>query len=412
MDRKRPNHEDHGGYNKKQRPNTNTANHGQRGMNGPRNGPIPQKAPTFHDKTNPILRELAQLPDPERCDPCKLASEELQSGMVALLDQLVQDEAGGKRDKDVLHHARELHGLLSKRLSVNFPSKPIKDLDSKRPETIPKINIPPYIAQPFKLSKSLPPLPPITEPYLQEAVFTHTTANDSKSAKTRGYRGTEINYERLEFLGDAYIEIIASRLIYSRFPDVEASKQSYWREQLVRNETLCQYSKAYGLGNTLKHGPHIPESKSWGKILADVFEAYVAALVLSTPDSAAGFQTAESWLTELWSPKLLEFNVQPIENPKARDEINKLVMAKGIKLDYREERKMELTKGKQKFFIGLYLTGWGFVNEHLGSGEGQNKSQACVFAAQDALLDKRGIVKRANAEKLKVYPPKPKEDVA
>jgi ribonuclease-3 len=84
-------------------------------------------------------------------------------------------------------------------------------------------------------------------------------------------------------------------------------------------------------------------------------------------------------------------------------------MAKGIKLDYREERDMIMVQGKQKYFIGLYLTGWGFEDEWLGSGEGQNKSQACVFAAMDALKNRMEVIKVANARKLEVYPPKPKE---
>jgi ribonuclease-3 len=253
-------------------------------------------------------------------------------------------------------------------------------------------------------ARGLPPLPPVTEPHLQEAVFTHSSANDAKNLNVRGYRADELNYERLEFLGDAYIEIIASRLLYSRFPDMEPSHQSYLRELLVKNETLGQFSAAYGLGDRLKHGTHVRYSKNWPKILADVFEAYVAAVILSNPES--GYDIAESWLTELWAPKLLEFKVKPVENRKARDDLNKLVMGKGIKLDYREERDMLVAEGQQKFFIGVYLTGWGFHNEWLGSGEGQNKSQACVFAAMDALENRPGIIARANARKLEVYPPK------
>lgn len=47
---------------------------------------------------------------------------------------------------------------------------------------------------------------------------------------------------------------------------------------------------------------------------------------------------------------------------------------------------MEMTKyGVQRFFQGVYLTGWGYENEWLGSGVGRNKSQAAVNSAQDAL---------------------------
>lgn len=366
--------------------------------------------PSHHVKSRGNLGDvLSGLPEPESCQPCQSANSDMLSGTIALLDQLVADEAGAKADKHVLHHARELHRLLSLRAAQSLPSKAMQSLDSNRPETAPKVRIPPALVSRVKKAKGLPSLPPITEPYLQDAVFTHTSANDYSTANVRGYRSDHLNYERLEFLGDAFIEVIASRLLYSRFPDTETSHQSALRESLVKNETLSRFSEAYGLGDRLKHGTHVRNSKNWPKILADVFEAYVAAVVLSDPES--GYGVAESWLTELWAPKLLEFKLKPIENPKARDELSKLLMAKGIKLDYRQERPMEVTAGQQKFFIGVYLTGWGFENEWLGSGEGQNKSQACVFAAMDALKNRRPIIAVANARKLEVYPPKAEDSV-
>jgi ribonuclease-3 len=370
------------------------------------NGRYTQPAPTGNAKE--LLSEISAMPDPKKCKPCKTAKADLLSGTIALLDHLISEEAAADADKDILHHARALHKLLSLRARKSLPSKPKLDLDAKRPETVPAISIPPpELAGKLQRAKSMPPLPPITEPHLQAAVFTHSSSNDSKTLNVRGYRADEINYEKLEFLGDAYIEVIASRLLYSRFPDMEPSQQSRLRENLVKNETLGQFSAAYGLGDRLKHGAHVRESKSWTKILADVFEAYVAAIILSDPES--GYSTAESWLAELWAAKLLEFKVKAVENPKARDELNKLIMAKGIKLDYRQERDMVVTSGLQKYFIGLYLTGWGFENEWLGSGEGQNKSQACVFAAMDALQNRRDIIDKANARKLEVYPPKAQE---
>ena len=92
-----------------------------------------------------------------------------------------------------------------------------------------------------------------------------------------------MSYERLEFLGDAYIELIASRLIFERFVQLTAGQMSQLRELLVKNETLGEYSKAYGFDKRLEAGAiekMMEDSRSSGgkgnkafnKVMGDVFE--------------------------------------------------------------------------------------------------------------------------------------------
>ena len=328
-----------------------------------------------------------------------------QSLLKQLLDQIVDSDAvSTPADADVLHHAKQLHRLLSHHRPTAV-SLALSDLAVKAPEKVPYVTIPPYSAsQPINTTTTLPALPPITESYLKEAVFRHQSKAHPNSD------GQEpLTYERLEFLGDAYIEIISTRLIYSRFPHLTAGQQAQLRESLVKNETLASYSQAYGFGDRIVHGGSEDKSKIWTKILADVFEAYVAAIILSNP--AAGFQKAEMWLTELWAPKLLSGARKPIVHADAKQEIARLVVAKGVKVEYRMERNMEIERGtgKQKFWIGCYLTGWGHQDKWLGSGEGQNKVQAGALAAADALVRSKDVLEDAHRKKLEAYP-KPKEE--
>ena len=328
-----------------------------------------------------------------------------QSLLKQLLEQIVDsDAASTPADADVLHHAKQLHRLLSHHRPTAV-SLALSDLAVKAPETVPYVTIPPYSAsQPINPTTTLPALPPITESYLEEAVFRHQSKAHPNSD------GQEpLTYERLEFLGDAYIEIISTRLIYSRFPHLTAGQQAQLRESLVKNETLALYSQAYGFGDRIVHGGSEDKSKIWTKILADVFEAYVAVIILSDP--AAGFQKAEMWLTELWAPKLLSGAQKPIVHAGAKQEIARLVLAKGVKVEYRMERNMEIERGtgKQKFWIGCYLTGWGHQDKWLGSGEGQNKVQAGALAAADALVRSKDVLEDAHKKKLEAYP-KPKEE--
>ncbi|KAJ4302770.1 hypothetical protein N0V90_001661 [Kalmusia sp. IMI 367209] len=341
-----------------------------------------------------FIEHINRLPDPRECEPCKLAAAETESGMIALLNKLEAEETRPDGDRDVLRHARELRQLLGTRSSKRHINR-TNELDRKRPVESKHVMVPAYIEQKIELAKDLPPLPPILEPSLQEQVFTHMSV---KGQRNGGIINTDaLTYEPLEFIGDAYLELFATRLIASRLPHVSVPEQSHFREQLVRNDTLSRFSNAYCLPDRLKHMAHLKESGSWSKITADVFEAYVAGVILSDPQH--GFATAEKWMTQLWAQQMLDYKEPIIDNPAAKDDLTRLIHMRGVKLEYREEREMVHENGMQKFFIGVYLTGWGYEGECLGSGEGRNKTQASVYAAADALNRNSDVLKSAASQK-------------
>lgn len=211
-------------------------------------------------------------------------------------------------------------------------------------------------------------------------MFTHPGAHTNTNVEGPD----ETSYDRLEVLGDAYIEIAATKLIWRRFPGIPAGRISQIREELVKNETLAEYATKYGFDTRLSAPPdHKDQPKRWQKTKGDVFEAYVAGVVLSNP--VDGNEVVENWLTQLWLPKLTGVErVQPVL--KAKELLAKKVMGKGIKLRYVDERPPErLSGGMQNFYVGVYLTGWGWENQHLGSGIGLNKAIAGDNAAQQAL---------------------------
>ncbi|OAL51200.1 ribonuclease III [Pyrenochaeta sp. DS3sAY3a] len=358
-------------FNKRQRPNPPAHLDRQRGANGP--------------------------PSQQPVKPA-LSTKDMGTGMVALLDRFIADETIPTADRDVLHHARELRQLLNSRMDPKRSL--VQELDKTRPEKVPNVAVPEYIERKVRAAKELPHLPPIAEPHLHEAVFTHRSAhvNPGDPSQLRNI-DLGLDYERLELLGDAYIELIASRALYNRFPHVDVPELCSWRERLVENSTLGRFSEAYGFPDRLKHQSHWDtSSKAWQKVVADIFEAYVAALVLADPVN--GFQIAEEWLTALWAPQLLNFKEKIIENPGAKNEMNKLLVMKDVKIEYREERPMTYDSNSlQRYFMGVYLTGWGYEGEWLGSGEGQNKNQAAVLAATDAMKRNSAAFQKAVQQK-------------
>jgi dsRNA-specific ribonuclease len=261
---------------------------------------------------------------------------------------------------------------------------------------------------PAPTSTTLPALPAITDISLSLAPFTHVSALSAYIPPTNTN-----SYEPLEFLGDAYLEVIATRLIHSRFPLHTVGQKAGLREILVNNETLAQYATAYGFPSRIRTSAPVKQQQgpTWTKIMADVFEAYVACIVIQEQDDVDGFLAAEQWLTALWAPKILDWKANgdgkrnAHSNGPAQDaktDLHKLLIGKRSKVEYKETRPMELINpgNRQNFFIGAFFTGYGFDNQLLGNGEGRSKALASLEAAKDALEKSQDVIALANRRKV------------
>ena len=228
---------------------------------------------------------------------------------------------------------------------------------------------PPYTGHP----STLPPLPPVLDKALESVAFTHSgTLHCNTTSKVN------LSYDRLEFLGDAYIELMATRVIFPRFPRLAAGRLSQQREMLVKNETLAEYALAYGF-----------DEKAKLKTLGDIFEAFVAAVIISDPEQ--GFQVAEAWLSALWESKLGSQKCEDTEmvDLDAKQQLWNKLGGTDIRIESRDEGPpVEIRReGKLIFQIGIYLTGWGWEDQHLGSGKGPNKRVAGQKAAANAMVN-------------------------
>ena len=98
--------------------------------------------------------------------------------------------------------------------------------------------------------------------------------------------------ERLEFLGDALIELVVSETLYERFPDKNEGALTRLRAKVVSGTALAQYARHMGLGPHLLMSENAvrSEGRNNPNILADAFEALTAALYLDQGyDAAAQF---------------------------------------------------------------------------------------------------------------------------
>ena len=234
-------------------------------------------------------------------------------------------------------------------------------------------------------SKSLPILPPILDDRLAKLTFTHRGTLNGAHVYDAG-----ADYERLEYLGDAYLEVIASRLIYHYFPEIGAGKLSSIRESLIKNETLAEFSMAYKFDERA----HLPKDfrnqgrenlKKWSKTLGDIFEAYTAAVILSDP--LHGFQIVEQWLTSLWKPRLSSHHEEVPLAPDAKVSLQQKLGGRNIRIWYEPIRDPKPIRGGLIYSVGAYLNGWGYDLELLGTGEAKSIKEAGIRAAMKALLN-------------------------
>lgn len=126
------------------------------------------------------------------------------------------------------------------------------------------------------------------EPQLLELALTHRSAGRP-------------NNERMEFLGDALVNLAVAELLYEARPRADEGELSRLRAQLVSGIALADRARALQLGDDLKLGPG--ELKSGGfrrdSILADAFEAVVAAVYLD-----GGFDACRAWLRAQFSDEV------------------------------------------------------------------------------------------------------------
>ena len=132
-------------------------------------------------------------------------------------------------------------------------------------------------------------------PELLLQAMTHKSYVNENRHKSVSDDNLEDN-ERLEFLGDAVLELGVSEMLYSRFPHKPEGELSQIRSQIVNTDALGRFSEKLGLGEFLRLGRG--EQRQGGRqrvsLLADTFEALLAALYLD-----GGTRIVQSLVAEL-----------------------------------------------------------------------------------------------------------------
>jgi ribonuclease-3 len=138
------------------------------------------------------------------------------------------------------------------------------------------------------------------------------------------------NNERLEFLGDALVNLVVAEMLFDTRPRANEGELSRLRAQLVSEPALAERARELELGDALKLGPG--ELKSGGfrrdSILADAFEALVAAIYRD-----GGFHACREWLRGIFAEPIAAAGPAQ-KDPKTR--LQEWLQGRGLPLPHYE----------------------------------------------------------------------------
>lgn len=177
------------------------------------------------------------------------------------------------------------------------------------------------------------------------------------------------NYERLEFLGDAVLELIISEYLYNNY-NLKEGEMTKVRASFVCEKALDKYSSDIGLHKYIKVGMgqinNINEA-----IVADVFESVLAVIYLEK-----GFNTAKEYIYKIVVP-YIESNYDFLSDYKTK--LQELVQTDKKSLTYEVVKETGEAHNKT-FYIEVKINDIVY-----GKGSGRSKKEAEQNAARDAL---------------------------
>ncbi|MFS0782337.1 ribonuclease III [Bacillus sp. 1P06AnD] len=181
--------------------------------------------------------------------------------------------------------------------------------------------------------------------------------------------------ERLEFLGDAVLELTVSQYLYKKYPLMSEGELTKLRAAIVCEPSLVTFAHALSFGQyvLLGKGEELTGGRERPALLADVFEAFVGALYLDQ-----GMEVASEFLKQTVFPKIDEGAFSHVMDYKSQ--LQELVQRDAVGMI---EYKIHMEKGpahNKEFVSNVSLNG-----DILGTGVGRSKKEAEQKAAQEAL---------------------------
>lgn len=212
------------------------------------------------------------------------------------------------------------------------------------------------------------------EGLLRQAITHSSFANEQKINKLG-------NYERLEFLGDAVLELVSSEFLFKENPDMPEGQLTRTRASMVCEPALAYCARDIDLGSyiLLGRGDEATGGRKRDSIISDVMEALIGAIFLD-----GGIGEAKSFI--------YRFVLSDLDN-KILFLDSKTLLQEEIQKDNAAQLRYELVgetgpEHDKEFHVKAYLDG-----KEIGAGIGRTKKAAEQQAAYKALMKLKGRVR-------------------
>ena len=193
------------------------------------------------------------------------------------------------------------------------------------------------------------------------------------------------NNERLEFLGDAVLNLIVAHHLYAAFPDATEGDLSRLRARIVSGEPLAEVAASLELGEALQLGSG--ELKTGGfrrqSILADAFEAVCGALYLD-----GGLKVAEVVIARLFEPRIAALPA-PHELKDAKTRLQEYLQSRGLMLPRYKVGRVEGEPHAQTFHVTCEVPALRLSAEGCGSSRRRAEQEAAerILSGMDSSTD-------------------------
>lgn len=181
--------------------------------------------------------------------------------------------------------------------------------------------------------------------------------------------------ERLEFLGDAVLELVVTEYLYVTYGEPEGILTN-WRSSLVRTESIGAAASRLGFSDLLRlsRGEKRGTDRARAQILANTFEAVIGALYLER-----GYEAAKVFITD----NIITTFEDILATGSWQDPKSRLQEATQSQQGETPQYRVISEEGpdhEKEFTVGVYV-----ANKQIGKGTGPSKQAAQVAAAQSAL---------------------------
>ncbi len=200
--------------------------------------------------------------------------------------------------------------------------------------------------------------------------LTHSSYNKEKNTK-------HMDNERLEFLGDAFLDAIIGEELFRRIPDGLEGRLTKTRALVVCEKSLAYVAAGYDLGSYLYmgHGEETAGGRHKNSILADGMEAVIGAMYLD-----GGYDQVRSFVLKSFKKILADAECGKLFSD-FKSELQELMQKKDKHaVIYYETEKEEGPAHDKTFFVNLSCDG-----QILGRGRGKSKKEAEQNAARAAV---------------------------